>query len=244
MLSKFITRGVQVELQAVDKRRKENNKAAVKIYTSQVYQVLSEDKLEILMPIEQGKLILLSTDTEYNAVFYGQTGLYQCFIRMLDRYKSNNISIFAAELISNLRKFQRREYYRFSCALEMSFRILEGEELEVIRQKKSYVLTKGLPLKRSIIVDMSGGGLRFLSNQRYEPENLIYCSYHLLREGEKKLYQVVGQILNVKELKNHQGMFEHRVQYVNIDETVREEIIKFIFEQERKNRKKELLEEN
>lgn len=45
----------------------------------------------------------------------------------------------------------------------------------------------------------------------------------------------------VKELENRRGMFEHRVQYYNLDVNTREEIIRFIFEEERKSRKKERL---
>ncbi len=108
-----------------------------------------------------------------------------------------------------------------------------------MEQKEAYFLTPGLPLKRSVIVDISGGGLRFMSNQRYEPESLIYCTYHLLVGGKNKEYEIVGKILSVKELENKKGTFEHRVQYVNLDVDDREEIIKYIFEEERKNRHRE-----
>ena len=45
----------------------------------------------------------------------------------------------------------------------------------------------------------------------------------------------------VRELENRKGTFEHRVQYYNLDVNTREEIIRFIFEEERKSRKKERL---
>jgi c-di-GMP-binding flagellar brake protein YcgR len=50
---------------------------------------------------------------------------------------------------------------------------------------------------------------------------------------------VIGKVLAVSELENRPGTYEHRVQYYNMDESVREEIIKFIFEEERRNRKKD-----
>lgn len=239
MLSKFIEPGDRIELRAVDRSKEENQEAAGKVYRSEVYEVQSDDRLEILMPMEKTKLILLPVDDEYDMVFYGQTGLYQCFARIIDRYKSNNVYILAVELTSNLRKYQRREYYRFSCALEMCARNLEMEEVKAMEQKVPYALTSGLPLKRSVIVDISGGGLRFMSSLRYEPGSLLYCNYHLLTGGKNKEYEVVGEVLDVKELENRPGTFEHRARYVNLDPDTREEIIKFIFEEERKNRKKE-----
>ena len=49
----------------------------------------------------------------------------------------------------------------------------------------------------------------------------------------------MGKILSVKELENKKGTYEHRVQYVNLDVVDREEIIKYIFEEERKSRWRE-----
>lgn len=108
------------------------------------------------------------------------------FSRIVDRYKSNNVYVLVMELTSNLRKYQRREYYRFSCALDMCARNLEEEEIEALEKNSPYELQPGLPLKHSVIVDISGGGLRFLSSQKYEPGSLILCSYHLLKDGERK----------------------------------------------------------
>ena len=202
--------------------------STAKVYQSRVLQILSEDTLEISMPMEQTRLILLPVDSEYDMIFFEENSLYQCFARIIDRYKSNNVYVLVMELTSNLRKYQRREYYRFSCALD-------------VYKRQPYELQPGLPLKHSVIVDISGGGLRFVSTQRYEPGSLILCSYHLVKDGEQKKYEVVGKVLAVRELEKRKGTFEHRVQYYNLDVNTREEIIRFIFEEERKSRKKERL---
>ncbi|MGN0431630.1 MAG: flagellar brake protein [Lachnospiraceae bacterium] len=238
MLSKFVKPGCKIELQAVNKVNGTTEEKQ-KVYRSQVHDIISEDRMEITMPMEQTKLILLPVDGEYDAVFYGNSNLYQCFLRIIDRYKSNNVYILVVEMTSNLRKYQRREYYRFSCALEMCARPLVEEEVKAIEQKEAYLLTPGLPLKRSVIVDISGGGLRFMSNQRYEPESLIYCTYHLLIDGKNRECEIIGKILSVKEVESRKGTFEHRVQYVNLGVNEREEIIKYIFEEERKSRRRE-----
>ncbi len=239
MLSKFVSVGDKIDLQAVGRLEGYSDESEGKTYYSKVYDILSEDTLEILMPMEKTKLILLPVDSEYNMVIYQESGLYQCLVRVIDRYKSSNVFILVVELESNLRKFQRREYYRFSCALEMCARNLEEEEIQAVENSLPYALTPGLPLKQSIIVDISGGGLRFISSQRYEPDSLLYINYNLLVENEKKPYEIIGKVLSVKELENRRGFFEHRVQYYNMSHKTREEIIKYIFEEERKNRRKE-----
>ena len=142
-------------------------------------------------------------------------------------------------MISNLRKHQRREYYRFSCALEMSSRQLREEEEAALAgdQSNGEVLTPQLPLKSSVIVDISGGGLRFVANYAYEPQSLILCKYSLLIHGESKEYNLVGKVLSVRALESRKDAYEHRVQYVNMDAGEREEIIKYIFDEERKTLK-------
>lgn len=232
MLSNYVIPGQKVELKTLSKNGQES-----KVYISRVYEVLSDDRLEITMPMEQTKLILLPVDGEYDIFFYTESGLYQCMIRIIDRYKSNNVYILAVELISNLRKYQRREYYRFSCALDMSTRALEEEELTAINEKRNF-LVPGLPLKRSIIVDISGGGFRFVSNHAYEVDSLIYCKYSLELNTGIKEYNLVGKVLRVNEMNNQKGIYEHRAQYVDIDDVEREEIIRYIFEEERKTRKR------
>ena len=237
MLSKFVKEGDRIELVTVDKRLVRLDDVEEKIYLSKIYEITSEDTMEILMPMEKTKLILLPVDAEFNMFIYTDIGPFQCFVRIVDRYKSNNMYILAVELTSNLRKYQRREFYRFSCVLEMCARNLEEEEIHAIEEKSPYVLQPNLPIKRSVIVDISGGGLRFISDQKYEPGSLIYCSYNLVKHNTQKRYEVVGKVLAVKELENRSGTYEHRVQYYNMDDKTREEIIKFIFDEERKSRK-------
>ncbi len=235
MLSDIVSAGMVVEMQPVN--REEGSEGEKKVYRTKVFDVLSEDQVEIMMPIEKGKVVLLPVDGEFDLCFYADKALYQCFARVLDRYKSNNVYIVVMELTSNLRKHQRREYYRFSCALDMDSRELKTEEVSAVEQHQLY-LVPGLSLKHSVIVDISGGGLRFIADYSYDVGSMIYCTYHLNMKGGPKEYNLVGKVLSRKELEDKPGTYEHRVQYVNMDADVREEIIKFIFEEERRQRHK------
>lgn len=240
MLSNIIKPGDKIELQRVE-RMKENTTEVLnkKIYHSKVCEILSEDRLEITMPIEKGKLIPLQVDSEYDLFFYTANGLYQCFARVVDRYKSNNIYIILVEMTSNLRKQQRREYYRFGCALEINARDITEEELQEAMEGKHTLKVQPEKLNKGVIVDISGGGLRFVIDQKYEENSLVNCIYNLFIDGKKKEYNLVGKVLSVKELSNRPGVYEHRIQYININTSQREEIIRYIFQEERKNRKKE-----
>lgn len=239
MLSDYILPGNKVEIQAVERVKLANASEGRKTYSSQVRDIMSDDQVEILMPFEKTKIVLLPVDAEFELYFYTQQGLFQCFAKVLDRYKDGNQFVLLMELTSNLRRFQRREYYRLSCALEMNSRLLEKEEEDAFNKNDEVVLVPGLPLKRSVVVDISGGGLRFISNYKYEENSYICCKYNLIIDGVSKEYTLISKVLMAKELENRPGVFEHRAQYVDIDTYEREEIIRFIFEEERKHRKRE-----
>lgn len=226
MLSKFVSANNKVELWSLERNWKNQLDTSQKVYHSVVHSVLTEDTLEIVMPTEQSRLLLLPIDSEYEMIVYGATGMYQCFVRVTDRYKSNNVFIMVAELTSDLRKYQRREFYRHGCALEMQSRSLEDAEAQT---------------KHSVIVDISGGGFRFLSAEWYGPDSLVHCKCYLYEGQERKEFQIIGRVLAVKEWEKRPGFYEHRVQYHNLDVVTREQIIKYIFEEERKGRKKERL---
>lgn len=240
ILSKFIEPGNRIELQKV-KRLKDDDDSKRKVYGSQLIDIISDDRIEIAMPMEKTKLILLPIDGEYDLYFFTSNGLYQCYARVVDRYKNNNLFLVRLDLTSNLRKHQRREYYRFSCALEMNSRPLEKEEVMAIEKDsalaKSDILVPELPLQRSVIADISGGGLRFVAEYAYEIDSLILCKYNLWISGESKEYTLYGRVLAVREIDNRPGFYEHRVQYVHMDKDNREEIIKYIFNEERKTLK-------
>ena len=91
MLSDIVVAGQIVELQAVSPVTEEEDGAekseAVekKVYRTKVFDVLSEDQLEIMMPLEKGKVVLLPVDGEFDLCFYAEKGLYQCYARVLEQ---------------------------------------------------------------------------------------------------------------------------------------------------------------
>ena len=239
MIADYIAPGNKIELKAIGKVWMDDDSRTKKIHLSKITDILSEDRIEVLMPMDKGKLVLLPVDGEYSLCFYSSRGLFQCYGRIIDRYRSNNVYILVLDLLSNLQRLQRREYYRFSCALELRSRIFTEEEVEAIRRNWGLLLGTNKPLQRSVIVDISGGGLRFVANFQYEEGSTIYCAYRLPGNINNVEYEMVCTVLRVQELENRPGLYEHRIQYSYIDETSREDIIHFIFEEERKIRKKQ-----
>ena len=66
LLSKYIAPGSKIELEAIDRVLQEDGSYQRKKFDSKVVDVIDEDRLEILMPMEQTKLVLLPVNGEYD----------------------------------------------------------------------------------------------------------------------------------------------------------------------------------
>ena len=239
MLDQYIQLGQRIELKSVTPITTDaGHQELRKIYNSKVYDVLSDERLEILMPYEQRKLILLPVHSEYTIYFYTDGGIYECRARIVDRYKMNNVFILVVELLTSLKKYQRREYYRHTCVIALQTRQVTEEEIELMK-KPVFEFDSKLPMQKSVIVDISGGGLRFISADHYEIGSIVLARFFLdIHEGRKE-YEVTVKVLKVQNAEKRPGYFEYRVQFQNLANKKREEIIQYIFQEERKNRKRE-----
>jgi len=91
LLSKYVMSGNKVEIRKTARQKLSGEKPKVKVYLSQVYDILSEDRIEIIMPTEKTKIVLLPVGAEYDLHFYSTNGVYQCRARVVDRGKRNNV---------------------------------------------------------------------------------------------------------------------------------------------------------
>lgn len=164
MIEKFISPGDKIELKSTINVVLPDGTEGVKTYRSSVYDILDDERLELVMPMEQTKLVLLPVDGEYNVCFYSQGGLYRADVRIAERQKVNGIYILVVELISNLHKYQRREYYRFNCIVEMTAREMTKQESDAFAKGLTYLVSEK-DMAKGVIVDISGGGTRFVSRQ-------------------------------------------------------------------------------
>ncbi len=209
-----------------------------KVFHSKVCDIRSEEEIEIEMPMEKGKLILLPVGKEYDLCFYTSSGLYQCYSVVRDRYKTNNMFILVMELTSGLRKFQRREYYRFNCILDMKCRVLSDEEKESYVSRSVEFMDTDLTLEDGVIVDISGGGARFVSSKQYDANEKILFKFSLKIDDRPQQFKIVGRVVKSNLKEGTSKKYENRIKFLSIDSREREDIIRYIFEEERKIRRK------
>ena len=93
MVSKIVNIGNKVEFTRVQSAQKNNENSSLrkKVYVSQVYDIIDETKLKVAMPIENGHIVAVSTNTRLDACFYTSKGLYHGRVVVIESMKENNI---------------------------------------------------------------------------------------------------------------------------------------------------------
>lgn len=140
------------------------------------------------------------------------------------------------EMISNLHKYQRREYYRFNCVVEMKAREMTRQELDAFAKGITQLISEE-DMVRGVIVDISGGGTRFVSRQKFNENSIVLMSFSLPIMERERSFLLAAKVIYSGVIENRANEYENRVKFEFIDTTTREEIIKYIFDEERKNRK-------
>lgn len=239
MLSKIVSVGDRIELKKMDTsmKIKIDSTDADKIYISKVYDVLNEYRLTIAMPIVEGRLIPLEIDTKYDISFISKKGLFQCTAVIVDRYKQDGLYVLVIELLSSLKKHQRRQYYRLDCLLEIKFKLLTEEEIDFFNKNSDYITAEGV-FTNAIALDISGGGLRFVSSQKLKLKDKILLVLNIELSNDSYDFNILSDVRDTEIVKNRDGVYETRVEFQNLKTKSREILIKYIFEQDRLQRKK------
>lgn len=208
-----------------------------KVYKSQILDKIDGQHFQISTPLDGYKVLLLPVGGRYEATIYAGKNIYVCQIRITNRYKVGNQYVLDIEMVSTPKKFQRRAYFRLEYTRDFEFHQSEEDEEAAQEEEMKNLEETHVLFDRGILLDLSGGGCKFVSREKIEPGERLILKIPLEMK-ESKILTVVGKTLSSKKVENDSKSYEQRVEFVDIEDAQREEIIKFIFLQERKNRKR------
>lgn len=244
-VSDVIRLGDKIDIRLVQHVDNGNGDEGPQIYRSQVLDIKSNGNFEIAMPTEKGRLILLPLGVRFEFVFYSYNGgLYKSIGQVVERYKKDGFFMLEIQLRTALEKYQRREFYRYNCTMDFKFYILDEEQKRMESADEIYrELTEGdfnEDVCQGIMVDLSGGGMKFRSAHELKSGDKVMILLRLTNDRMDKQFHIVSNVIACIEA-HMQGkvMYESRVRFNIEDNRIREEIIRYIFEEERKIRQKE-----
>ncbi|MEG1958060.1 MAG: PilZ domain-containing protein, partial [Lachnospiraceae bacterium] len=95
------------------------------------------------------------------------------------------------------------------------------------------------PWSSATIIDISGGGCRFNSTEEMQSGQLLELEIggQFQDKEQNRIYK--GIVVLSKAIEMKMGYFEHRIEFIELDILERENLIQYIFKEERKIRSKE-----
>lgn len=238
-MSNIISIGDKVDLRIIKRSHVENNiEKDYRTYKSKVVDVVNDNTIKLAMPIEGGNIVLLPLEGVFDIFFYTNNGLYQSKGKVIERLKENNLFVFIFEMTQPIKKNQRREFYRYNCIIDMKYAIItESESKMILPEVIEEARGEKIKWKEGFIVDISGGGLRFTTNDEFAKSSYIIINFNLMINHRMKQYSTVIKIISSEKILNRSGQYENRGKYISLRKDEVEEIVRYIFEEERKSRK-------
>lgn len=237
--------GDKIDLEKIETRLSVDPDKKPDVYVSQVLDEGTGDSLYVAMPIHEGKIIPLSVGQELNATFFSKSGLLQSKAVVIGRFKKGSLFLMEIQLLTDLKKIQRREFFRFPCRIPLEYRVVSDEEKRQIELNNEYELDEAnLEWKNGIMLDLSGGGIRFVSTFSEQKGKILEVRFEITIGEEKDIMYSFAKLLRTERNPNKNTLFDNRVEFWNLRRDEREKIIRFIFDEQRRNRSKQLGNDN
>ncbi|MBZ9688062.1 flagellar brake domain-containing protein [Clostridium estertheticum] len=195
-----------------------------KYYNTNI-QDLTEDYIEISIPMSAGQYVPLSKGTIIDVIYYEEENLYTFKSSIIGR-KFENIPILIISKPMEIKKIQRRKYVRVPLINTAKYKNLKNQP-----RTKPSTIDKSEYLK-AVLVDLSGGGMKVRVSEEIKTNDFILVDLTVNNEN----ILIVGQAKRI--VKDDQGRFLCGLSFESLDGITQEKIIRYIFQLMREQMKK------
>ena len=201
-----------------------------------IYEV-NEDSINIAMPMQGTKIILFPVGEKIDMLFYcAEHAMYGCIGEVVNRMKEGGLFMLEVKLISDLKKIQRREHYRLNLAVPLLYYkwplYEEGmSDYDAVDKSFSYLKPSWV---EGMTIDISGGGIKFVSDIQLEKKEKIVIILNSNDTALNRSYKFLCNVVDSFKLDDPAVGYATRARFIGLTDEEQEELIKFIFDMERK----------
>lgn len=237
--------GTPIEITLAESDEQKENIDSEKIYyMTSLFDVTNNGHIVFHLPTSQGHVVTVPMNVPATAILNTHKGLFQLDGVITKRGRLEDFPVYLFEPSEpKMKKIQRRDYFRFKClipikALPIPKEIASLPTMEDVEESlEKYGSSFGMAISGTIL-DISGGGVRFNSKRDIEKEKFLYVSFCIdTLSGQHVINTVARRVESV--YREDSNDFEHRIEFLFKDPNDRETIIKYIFNEDRKLRKKD-----
>ena len=223
--------------------------------SSKVIDIVDEVTFKLTMPMNKTVTIPLEVGEESIMYFYTTYGIIAGRAVVSERFFEGSLAVMVVKLVTELEKSQRRQFYRLQCSIEARIHVLTEDEKKGLRDfigdsrlavenKNKYIdmiSENSGSWEDCIVIDLSGGGVKYLSNKEMPKHELVVLAIKLKIGEDIKEHFLLMNIVSSIRKSVESAKFEIRTKFIGLREAARDAIVRFVFEEERRNRRKELL---
>lgn len=238
----------------VSQRMKLKNGEESPMLISKLLDIMDEKTIMIAVPMNKMVNVPLHLNEEVDLFFYTNTVMLSASAKVKERLREGSIPVIKMILTGPLQKIQRRQFFRIECHIPFRFAVLEEKQNQALQEfhgtdklsmMKFHELIEGLEEEvkdwaSGVIVDLSGGGVRFITEKDLAKGDTIIISMSLQNGEVSDDLAMVSRLISVEEKREIKGKKEIRASFYKIKDALRESIVKFVFDEERRIRRKSL----
>lgn len=189
-------------------------------YRTRIEEV-GERILAVGAPYAHGEVVPLREGTKIKLTFWDETAAYSFEGKIMQRV-AVPVPIFILELPDSIDKVQRRNFVRVPAVFPITFRMVTREGLSDVH--------------KAMMLDLSGGGMRFSTKERVENKSILYAHLNL-PNGE---VQTPVRVCRAEWMESTKR-YRISVEFHDLSERERDKIIRCVFDIQRAMRKKGLV---
>lgn len=211
-----------------------------KKYVSSLHEVLSDGTLLLTNPTIRASLVPLHRGERYDGYFFLREKIYMAEFVVEKPFMEGNVRVVRVRLTSDLAKYERRQFFRFETTLDIRYLLLTAantSEFKEAVKKNNLLQMQGF--QDGTTLDISGGGIRFYSNDTLPGDGMVIVHMKVETDGQKKDYIFLGKVLYSERNRDKRNIYTHRIQFVDYKQDVREELVQYIFKCQRDRLKKQ-----
>lgn len=211
-----------------------------KKYVSSLHEILSDGTLVLTNPTVRARLIPLHKGERYDGYFFLREKIYTAEFIVEKPYMEGNVRVVRVRLTGDLKKYERRQFFRFETTVDIRYLLLTAENMAEFKEAvKKNNLLQMQGFKDGTTLDISGGGMRFYSKETLPENGMVIVHMEVEIDERKKDYIFLGKVLYCERHRDKREIYIHRTQFVDFKQDVREELVQYIFKCQRDRLKKQ-----
>lgn len=183
---------------------------------------IEDDNIKINIPVRNDEYLMLYKDDKIEINSYLDDGkCFNYYCNVISKGKDNNVIYYKLTLPYDVRRVQRRNFFRVNLLEEVTYKNITNKTEKEIEE---------LPYKSGIMIDLSGGGLKVRTKEKLKGNDIIVMRIKMTGIEVK----LKGQIVRIEASMDNN--FLYGVKFLDITEMESDKIIRELFEIMRKQR--------